>query len=119
MTNVITFPGKSVELKAEPAGDGSTPLPEIDENNPNAQHVSGNARCLLCKCTWVAVAEVGVSTLQCPNCGFRTGMFNDLVAPAIGTEVLTCDCGCENFWVLKTGYMCYKCGEVTEHDILG
>ena len=38
-------------------------------------HITGNAQCVLCQKTWVAVAPAGTVWLECPYCFSNKGSF--------------------------------------------
>lgn len=68
----------------------------IFENTP---HLAGEAVCLVCKFSWVAVSPVGVAALQCPSCETFRGCF--IGAPELPDRTAyVCNCGCAMFKVL-------------------
>lgn len=73
-------------------------------------HASGEAVCLACKHTWTAVAPVGTAQLECPECGTERGVWKYPFSPAVGEELWQCNCGCELFYIIPDGHMCYGCG---------
>jgi len=77
----------------------------IDEQRP---HLTGEARCVACGHTWVAVAPVGTKELECPECLTEKGLYRYNVVP--NGKIWECDCGCDLFFVLPTGFQCYQCG---------
>lgn len=44
---------------------------QLDEHRP---HEQGPVICARCQHTWVAVRPVGVTHMECPNCGAGVGM---------------------------------------------
>jgi hypothetical protein len=70
-------------------------------------HLSGNAACLACKHTWVAVVPVGTTILDCPACGLGKGVYANLVVPDTAWE---CRCGCHHFFVSPEKIICVLCG---------
>jgi hypothetical protein len=81
------------------------------ERAKRSPHITGEARCMACQHTWVGVAQVGTSTLDCPECKAEKGVFlkhaRDADSPA-----LHCGCGCWAYAVYSYGLMCINCGDV-------
>lgn len=74
----------------------------------NDPHRSGEARCLNCKHEWVAVAPVGVISLECPKCSTLQGMFKGVSQTE--REQWQCRCGEWMFFVDEAGMYCAHCG---------
>lgn len=74
------------------------------------RHLEGDARCVCCGHNWVAVAPIGESQLQCPECETFKGVFVNPVVPR-HESMWTCDCGCDLFYVSPEGLTCYQCGD--------
>lgn len=70
-------------------------------------HGSGEAHCMLCAHTWVAVAPVGTVWLECPECKANKGTFSFAYEPATSWQ---CDCGNKLFYITPDNYMCANCG---------
>ncbi|MEH6483041.1 MULTISPECIES: hypothetical protein [Pseudomonas] len=79
-------------------------------------HASGEAICRNCKHEWAAVAPVGVTQLECPECSTEQGAFKYPFGPAVGDDSYTCNCGSEDFFIMrKAGNVsgevrCRQCG---------
>jgi hypothetical protein len=78
-------------------------------------HIAGRATCLGCRFKWVAVAEVGAVTLECPSCGLMKGAFAGTIVPDV---VLECGCGNSLFFMTPEGPLCGNCG-LTHLDVMG
>lgn len=76
-------------------------------------HISGPAVCLQCGYTWSAVALVGTTELQCPECKAFKGAFEGFTIPE---KVRICECGNEHFYLEPEGAMCALCGEFTKYE---
>lgn len=73
-------------------------------------HAEGAARCLACQHEWRAVAPIGTTDLECPECGTVRGVWKYNFQPA-GGEVWQCDCGASYFLLTRIGApMCSGCG---------
>lgn len=79
-------------------------------------HVTGEAFCLQCDHWWVAVAEVGTTRLECPECHAMKGLFAFECVPAEGTLVRECDCGNQLFYLTQEGHLCPNCGVYQQYD---
>lgn len=73
-------------------------------------HGSGEAFCIGCGHEWVAVAPVGVTHLQCPECKTMKGHFKFEYYPEVGSFVRECNCGNQLFYLTKDGHLCPNCG---------
>lgn len=80
----------------------------IDSKKPQ---MSGDARCIECGREWIAVAHVGTSQLECPQCKSMKGIF---VNPCcrFSEPHLTCSCGNDYLHIIPTGYYCPRCGDM-------
>jgi len=72
-------------------------------------HLSGEAICKACCHEWTAVAPIGTVELECPNCSTEKGLYRYGALPVDGV-VWICNCGCDVFRVLDSGFICYSCG---------
>lgn len=78
--------------------------------------MTGPAKCVSCKHKWAAVSPIGVTTdLECPNCGAMKGIRETLVSVPDGSELWTCNCGCDAFRVAGENgkflaMFCINCG---------
>lgn len=81
-----------------------------------APHLSGEAKCLACGHAWVAIAPIGETCLECPECGTYRGVFN---GNPLGEEHYECKCGCSHFAILPGfRFRCLHCAhEHYESDI--
>lgn len=70
-------------------------------------HNTGPARCLACLHEWVAVAEIGSWSFECPECGLSKGQF---VATCVPEEYLECVCGCSHYMLTREAAICCNCG---------
>lgn len=77
---------------------------------PEVPHGTGEAFCLQCDHVWQAVAPVGTTQLECPECHTMKGLMKYPHAPAEGTLVRECRCGNQYFWITPEGHMCPNCG---------
>lgn len=82
----------------------------IHEFKPKDPHLSGEAHCIYCDHKWTAVAPVGTTQLECPECRTLKGVFTYPCEPE--GERWECQCGCQLFWITPTYSMCYNCGEI-------
>ena len=72
------------------------------------EHVAGDARCLACKHEWAAVAPVGATWLECPECALQRGrLIGQYERDHPHWE---CACGCDLFCVTAAGTYCPNCG---------
>jgi hypothetical protein len=71
-------------------------------------HRQGEARCLNCKHKWQAVAPIGVTGLECPNCGTGQGLFDGLSCTQF--PQWSCACGEMVFFIDVNGPYCAHCG---------
>lgn len=70
--------------------------------------MSGEAVCANCQATWVAVAPIGSTWMECPECHCMKGNFTH---PSLRKEDLyTCRCGCDVFRMTQYGTYCVNCG---------
>jgi hypothetical protein len=93
-------------------GDGTATPTVIDlaaERESRDPHMSGEARCIACGHVWTAVAPVGTTWLECPECRTEKGLFTGACLPE-GGEMWTCECGCEVFFITPHAVQCYNCG---------
>lgn len=74
------------------------------------QHGHGEAFCLQCRHEWQAVAPVGTTQLECPECHTMKGLFRFPFAPSVGQMVRECNCGNQLFYLTPDGHMCANCG---------
>lgn len=79
-------------------------------------HGSGDAFCIYCDHTWVAVAPVGTLHLQCPKCLTMKGRFKFEFKPSEGQMVRQCDCGNQLFYLTPEGHMCANCGTYQRYE---
>lgn len=70
-------------------------------------HLSGKALCLNCNYSWVATAEVGTTSLECPECKTAQGVFDGICAPE---QFWECRCTCRHFFVTQKSAVCCHCG---------
>ena len=75
-----------------------------------SQFGKGEAFCIGCNHGWVAVAKTGTTELECPKCKSMKGRFKFVFAPEEGTEVATCECGNQLYYLTRLGHMCANCG---------
>ena len=71
-------------------------------------HLSGKARCAVCKHEHVAVAPVGVDWMECPECGLDKARFIHDAVP--NEDIRECKCGCDVFRITRTASFCINCG---------
>jgi len=79
------------------------------KKNEDDPYLSGDAHCMSCKHTWVAVCPVGTIWLECPKCGSLKGLMDFKVIR--DDARWTCNCGNNLFHVTMEGYYCPNCGE--------
>lgn len=77
----------------------------LSERRP---HNAGEARCLNCKHEWAAVAPVGATWLECPECSLPRGTFKFPFAPE--GAFFECACGNDLFTIHPRGVFCPNCG---------
>lgn len=74
-----------------------------------APHLSGAAKCLGCAHEWAAVAPVGATELECPQCRLMKGRFAYLVS---ADETWHCNCGNDLFRIRSDAVVyCPNCGD--------
>jgi len=76
----------------------------LDAQRP---HITCGAKCLDCGRTWQAVAPVGVTELECPDCGTLRGTWTHPIAP---DTLWQCDCGGQHFYIGYREAHCARCG---------
>lgn len=82
-----------------------------------APHATGDAICTRCRHEWVAVAPVGQTQLECPECGTHCGLFKFPFGPSVGDAMFTCDCGSSLFYIVRAkadavaAVRCRGCGQ--------
>lgn len=76
---------------------------------PKDPHGSGDAFCLKCGHEWVAVAPIGVTHLQCPECKTMKGHWKFEFFPK-EQMVRECQCGNQLFYLTPEGHLCPNCG---------
>lgn len=78
--------------------------------NPSDQYANGPAFCNSCGHKWKAVAAVGATQLECPECHTLKGRWLLNFAPSPGELVKQCKCGNQLFFATLHGLMCIECG---------
>lgn len=96
--NVFDFPAKPF-------------TPADDEGS----HGSGEAVCISCKHEWAAVAPVGTTELECPQCARHMGRFKFKWAVPSTTSVWNCNCGNDLFYMTPEGHLCPNCGTYQQY----
>ncbi len=81
-----------------------------DEPEPETPHGAGEAFCFQCKYEWTAVAPVGTTQLQCPECLTYKGLMKFPYAPPADKLRRQCNCGNQLFYLTLEGHMCCNCG---------
>lgn len=79
---------------------------------PPAPTSTGEAVCMACRATWVAVAPSGTAWLECPACGCSHGHFK--YPFLMGEWVWTCACGNDLFGICEAGPYCPACGALQQ-----
>lgn len=88
-------------------------FPTAEERAP---HGCGEAFCLHCNHTWIAVAPTGTTQLECPECHTLKGHWKFEFAPSDGQLVRVCNCGNQLFYLTPEYHMCANCGTVQYYD---
>lgn len=70
-------------------------------------HQAGLARCLACKNEWPAVAPVGTTTLNCPECDCDGHFVGEILTDG---DQWQCRCGYILFRMDRIGLYCAHCG---------
>lgn len=94
-------------------------FPAAEAANDSPQWGQGEAFCLACDHSWQAVAQTGKESLEgfeCPSCHRHTGHWKFEFYPTEGTEVRTCDCANQLFYLTRQGHMCANCGIYQRYD---
>lgn len=86
------------------------------QKSEESPHGTGEAFCIDCEHTWVAVAPNGTRCLECPSCHRMTGKFKFEWYPPPGTMVRVCDCGNQLFYLTQEGHLCANCGTYQRYD---
>ena len=76
----------------------------------NSPHIKGEARCLVCKHEWQAVAPAGTYQLECPECKLHKGVFVALACSADDQAIWKCNCGGIYYEARPHGLLCIVCG---------
>lgn len=85
---------------------------ELLDINKFKPHLAGKMVCLECKHNWVGVSPLGISALECPQCGMIKGVHVGVCCPDIA---YTCKCGNHHFFIVYEGKaLCCYCGEYHE-----
>lgn len=87
----------------------------VEFKKPSEPHGSGEALCIGCGHTWVAVAPIGVTRFECPNCHAEKGLWKFEFKPSVGQLVRECNCGNQLFYLTPDGHMCANCGTYQEY----
>lgn len=93
-----------VDFKPRPKGGQQV------ADDTGVQHGSGEAFCIACSNTWVAVAPTGSVSLDCPACGSHKGKWKFEFYPSEQQMVRTCACENQLFYLTPDGHMCANCG---------
>lgn len=83
---------------------------------PDVPHGAGEAFCIGCNHTWVAVAPSGVTTFECPKCHTHKGKWKFEFYPAGDDQVRECNCGNQLFYLTPNGHLCANCGTYQEYN---
>lgn len=78
-------------------------------------HMTGPAVCLNCKKEWIAVAETGTISLECPDCHTSRGVWRGIALPKHG-EIWECNCGGTHFFLASDYFHCCHCGLAQEFN---
>lgn len=82
-------------------------MAEVIDITSKLPHLSGNALCLTCGHKWVAVAPIGTTEFECPECGTFKGVTCGLTCP---DTILECECGNQHFYIDPDSPLCSRCG---------
>jgi len=74
---------------------------------------SGEAICIQCKHSWIAVAPTKTEELQCPKCSSIKGIWKYGFVPS--TNIWSCSCGNDLFHITMEGHFCPKCGKTQSY----
>lgn len=81
------------------------------EREARTPHMEGEAVCLACRNAWQAVAPVGTTELECPECRLPRGVWHHGLAPEDDTLIWMCNnCGGDLFYLGEVRTMCATCG---------
>lgn len=80
------------------------PVQSIETKRPT---ITGEACCLHCDEHWTAVAPLGTTELQCPNCKLMRGAWLRHTFPDM--PVLTCNCGNSFMLITESMALCARC----------
>jgi len=86
------------------------------KHTPKDPHGAGEAFCLGCNHKWVAVAPVGTTQLECPECHTMKGHWKFEFYPSEEQFVRECNCGNQLFYLTPEGHLCANCGIYQEYD---
>jgi len=64
----------------------------------------------------MAVAPVGETRFECPECHTQKGLWKFAFAPKVGDMVRECRCGNQLFYIKPEGHMCANCGTVQDYS---
>lgn len=88
------------------------PKKSLDPGNneqSSKEHLAGEAKCIACQHSWVAVGYVGTVHLECPACGLTKGAFMNPILRSTEPH-WRCNCGNDLFFITQTGCYCPNCG---------
>lgn len=74
------------------------------------RHGQSEAFCMQCGHVWQAVAPIGTTRFECPECHSMKGLWRFEFAPSVGQMVRECNCGNQLFYLTPDGHMCANCG---------
>lgn len=80
------------------------------------EYGEGEAFCLNCNHTWVAVVETGTTQLECPECHTMKGLLKYPYSIVEDQPTLSCGCGNQLFYLTPEGHLCPNCGIYQEYD---
>lgn len=79
-------------------------------------HLAGPVRCLGCRHEWTAVAPIGTTQLECPECGCERGVWIFPFGVEVGKPRWVCNCGNEHFFLTERHAICAGCGIVSDWE---
>lgn len=85
---------------------------ELIDINKNKPHLRGEAVCLNCNHSWVAITPVGtMEGFECPECGRFGGIYcHPVCLPSKDKQIWQCSCGNVLFAITPDETLCSYCG---------
>ena len=71
-------------------------------------HLTGTAKCMMCRHEWIAVVPIGTLWFECPACKGKAGRYVNQVEK--DGDHWHCKCGNDLFYIRPNDIYCSRCG---------